>query len=332
MTLFKKSLYTLILVALIGAQAGSAFEVKETTRYFNGPTVSSVNDTSASLSLSAQVLADITEEEKSGIYFEYGETHQVCIMIYPTPEYCLPKKTKVGLTSATITGLKPTTSYTVTYKRDNTIRCITTPCPSNEFQSLSVEFTTKTSTGTPAPTPAPTPTPTPAPQPMPVGEVTQNLHMGSRGPQVTILQNILIQGGFLKMQATGYFGIYTKIAVSEFQRMQGIIATGFVGPLTRKALFRFTVSPPILSAETFEGTITAYSQQCFVDGECSITVDGKKIVTTTGWSQEIVGTVTGIPDFGSIESKVGARAKVYAKKTNTGYTLYGSSDYYIQIQ
>lgn len=309
-----KSLYAFGIIALISTQTVSAFQPKETARYFNGPTVSSVTDTSAIVSLSPEVLAGIADEEKQGVYFEYSETYQMCIAIYPTPVACLPKKTEVGKTSSTLTNLKPNTSYTVKYKRDNTIRCITTPCPGNEFESLSVEFKTQpvgTATSTPSPT-----------------GITKNLGLGSWGTQVTYLQNTLIQEGYLKVSATGYFGILTRRAVMEFQRARNILATGFVGPLTRDALQNIA-SP---TTATFEGTVTAYSTQCFVDGECSITVDGKKIVTTTGWSQQIVGTVTGIPDFGSIEQKVGSRATVYAKKTADGYTLYGSADYYIHIQ
>ena len=311
-----QSIGALLVILLVTTQVSFAFQPKETARYFNGPTVSAVEATSARLSLSAAVLADLTDEEKQNIYFQYGETHQVCIMIYPTPEHCLPKKTPAGKTDVVIANLKPNTSYTAVYKRDNTIRCITTPCPGNDFESLSVEFVTK-----PAVVMIPKPT-----QPT----ITRNLGFGSRGEQVTRLQTILIEQGYLRGQATGYFGVLTLKAVYGFQRAHNIVATGFVGPLTRAAISSLATTSPV--GETFEGTITAYSLACFADGECSISVDGKKIVTTIGWSQQIVGSVTGIPDFGSVENKVGSRAKVFAKKTATGYTLYGSADYYIQIQ
>ncbi len=312
--MFKKTLYTLTILSLVCSQIVFAFQPKETTLYFNSPTVSAIGSTSAILSLSQAVLSDLTEEEKQGIYFKYRETHQVCIMIYPTPEYCLPKKTEVGKTEATLSGLKPNTSYTVTYVRDNTIMCITTPCPQNGFESLSVEFTTKKE-GTVVPS----------------IEITKNLWYGSRGSQVTALQNILIQQGYLKTSATGYFGVLTLQAVKKFQKANNIIPTGFVGPLTRAVLTKMLFSSSV-SAETFEGTITAYSNQCFVDGECSISVDGKKIITTTGRSQEVLGKVIGIPDFSALEKKIGTHAKVYAKKTVDGYTLYGSTEYYIEVK
>lgn len=320
----KKSLILVGALAMFSLQGVFAFQAKETARYFNGPTVQQVASTTANFSLSSAVLSGLTDEEKQGVYFQYYETQLVCIAIYPTPEYCLPKKTEVGKTGVTVTNLKPETSYTVVYKRDNTIRCITTPCPGNEFESLAVEFKTLSS-GSVSTTP------------VPIGnsdnvQITKNLAYKSRGEQVITLQAILIQQGYLTGEPTGYFGILTLKAVKAFQRAHYINPTGFVGPVTRGVLAKLTASPTSSGmAETFEGTVTAFSTACFADGECSITVDGKKVVTTIGWSQAIVGKVTGIPDFGSIENNIGAHAKVYAKKTADGYTLYGSADYYVDI-
>ncbi len=313
---YKKSFLALTLVALMGTQAVFALMPVQTSVYFNGPTISSTTSTTAEVTLSPAILSDLTPEEKARVYFEYGETHQVCIMIYPTPAYCLPKKTEVGKTSATLTNLKPNTSYTIQYKMNNTIYCITTPCPGNAFESLSTQFTTKGSATTPTPS----------------DQITRNLGIGSYGSQVTLLQNILIKRGYLKVQPSGYFGVLTFRAVVQFQRANNIPATGFVGALTRSALNRDVVTLPFVTEETFEGTITAYSPGCFVDGECSISVDGKKIVTTIGWSQAIVGQVRGVPDFASVEQRIGSHAKVYAQKTSNGYTLYGNANYYVEIQ
>ncbi len=315
MTLFKKTAILFSLGALAISSVAFAFDPKETARYFNGPTVSGETSTSATFSLSSSALAGMTSEEKARVYFEYIEKDLMCIAIYPTPAACLPKKTEVGKTPVGVKDLKPNTTYTVKYRADNTIMCITTPCPGNEFESLTVEFKTQT-------------TVTPPPQTV----ITKNLFIGSRGVQVTLLQEFLISKGYMRGTATGYFGFVTFQSVREFQRAHSVHSTGFVGPLTRRAITNLSTTPSSVGAEKFEGTITAYSTQCFADGECSITVDGKKVVTTIGWSQMTVGTVTGIPDFGSIENKVGSRANVYAKKTADGYTLYGSTDYYVQVQ
>lgn len=311
----KKTLLLAGVLTVLTFQSVFAFQPKETARYFNGPTVSVVSSTSAQVSLADAILSGLTEEEKAGVYFQYHETQQMCIMIYPTPESCLPKKTEIGKTSVTLSNLKPSTSYTVLYKKDNTIRCITTPCPENGFESMSVEFVTKSATSSPDNV-----------------QITRNLSYKSRGEQVVTLQTILLQQGYLTGSPTGYFGILTFKAVKDFQRAHNINPTGLVGPFTRGMMSKLTSNASNVVTETFEGTITAYSTGCFSDGECSITVDGKKIVTTIGRSQIIVGSVTGIPDFGSIENKVGAHAKVYAKKTTDGYTLYGSSAYYIEVK
>lgn len=319
----KKTLFLAGVLTVLSFQGVFAFQPRETARYFNGPTVTQITDTTARVSLSQAVLAGLTEEEKQGVYFQYYQTRQVCIMIYPTPEHCLPKKTEVGKTEAVLTNLKPNTSYTIVYKRDNTIRCITTPCPGNEFESLSVEFTTgKLGSGSVGVIPI-------SADAVPI---TTNLSFKSRGAQVMTLQTVLIQHGFMTGEPTGYFGVVTLKAVKDFQKAHGVNPTGYVGPLTRAVLANMTSSPDSFGvAEKFEGKVTAYSVSCFADGECSITVDGKKVVTTIGWSQKIVGKVTGIPDFGSIENNIGAHAKVYAKKTSDGYTLYGNADYYVDI-
>ena len=314
------SFSALLLALVMGSMPAHAFTQKETARYFNGPTVSSVTDTTAVVSLSTIINSELIEEEKKGVYFEYSETQQVCIMIYPTPEYCLPKKTEVGSTTVLLKNLKPETSYTVTYKKDNTIRCITTPCPGNEFESLSATFITK-KTGYVVAT---------STKETAAYSFIRNLWVGSKGKDVMTLQDLLKEWGYFTGDATGYFGGLTMKAVRAFQKDNNISQTGYFGPLTRHS---FTKSDSKKNKDDvmFEGAITAYATGCFADGECSITVDGKKVVTTIGRTQTVVGKVVGIPDFGSIENNIGAHAKVYAKKTEDGYTLYGNTDYYVKI-
>jgi hypothetical protein len=345
--MLKKLLVTVSITLIVGTQLASAFVPKEITKYFNGPSVSSVTDTSATVTLSPAVQADIAAEEKSGIYFEYGETHQMCIMIYPTPKSCLPKKTTVGMTEAVLTNLKPNTSYTISYKRDNMIRCITTPCPGNDFQSLSVEFVTKAS-GTGSVGTAPTEV-----MPETTSSITKNLGYRSRGDQVTLLQKMLISQGHLHVSATGYFGVLTLQAVKNFQKANGISTTGFVGILTRGAFHdsmnittltspngrvmminpdSASVSSTTVVTEHFEGTISAFSTQCFADGICSVTIGGKTVVTTIGWHQGPVGALRGVGSIGDLDKKIGSLAKVYAQKTDTGYTLYGNADYFVEVQ
>jgi hypothetical protein len=315
----KKFIFYAVLLSVVFVNANAslthAFESSSTQRYFNGPTVSDITSTSAIVSLSRDVLSGITDPyDLNSLYFEIYRTNQVCIAIYPTPAECMPKKTAKGLTSVRINDLLPNTSYTAVYKRDNTINCITTPCPSNEFISMNTEFTTPMGN-------FPGAIVNPAEH-----KFTKGFGYRARGLDVTKLQLILIQKGFLIGTPTGYFGNGTLKAVKDFQRSIGVNPTGYLGPITRSALGG-NISPN-MTEETFTGRVTAVSTGCFSDGECSVTVDGKKVVTTIGWSQQIVGSVIG-SSLGDIP--VGAQVKVYARKTSDGYTLYGSTKYYVQL-
>lgn len=65
--------------------------------------------------------------------------------------------------------------------------------------------------------------------------VIENLMLGSRGEEVECLQAELIGHGLLAISApTGYFGSLTRHAVMEWQRENGVPATGFFGSLSRE--------------------------------------------------------------------------------------------------
>lgn len=304
-----------VLLAVL-AVAPLAQAINNPTLPVNEPTVSAVTTTTATVSVPPEMLNTLSTEQKAGLYFEYIPTQQVCVMIYPTPANCLPKKTTPGQTTVVLQNLKPATAYTVSYKIDNTIRCITTPCPENGLQSGSVEFTTQQyATG--------------------LIYFSRNLMYGSRGDDVAWLQNILRNQGYMTAPSSGYFGLATFRGVKSFQKNYMHIApTGFVGPRTRAVLNGSMESVPLNSEGNFSGTIESVSTGCYADGICSVMIDGKKIITTIGWSQAVVGSIKGsVNNIGDIEtSKIGAHANVYAKRTTDGYTLYGNSAYYIEVQ
>ncbi len=94
------------------------------------------------------------------------------------------------------------------------------------------EIATSTAIGTPAPI-------------VPVTEITlggkgpsivRSLSIGSRGADVTLLQEYLNKKGLLAVKATGYFGVLTEAAVKGFQKIHGIDQVGIVGPKTRAKL------------------------------------------------------------------------------------------------
>ena len=62
------------------------------------------------------------------------------------------------------------------------------------------------------------------------------MHFGSRGVEVTRLQQFLIDNGYLKIAApTGNYLTLTKAAVQKFQSAKGVSATGYFGPITLAA-------------------------------------------------------------------------------------------------
>ena len=65
---------------------------------------------------------------------------------------------------------------------------------------------------------------------------SSSMQKGDEGSNVTALQKMLIQLGYLKTDATGYFGSATKDAVAAFQKAAGLSADGVAGPATVKAL------------------------------------------------------------------------------------------------
>ncbi len=91
-----------------------------------------------------------------------------------------------------------------------------------------------------SPTPPATP---PSPTP-PIGEVlslatfnfASNLRLGMSGNAVTELQKQLTANGVYSGPITGYFGPLTLAGVKAYQSKVGVLATGFVGPLTRAQL------------------------------------------------------------------------------------------------
>lgn len=64
---------------------------------------------------------------------------------------------------------------------------------------------------------------------------TVDLHIGSRGTDVTELQTELIAAGYsIPAGATGYFGVQTRAAVAAWQAANGVLpSAGYFGPISR---------------------------------------------------------------------------------------------------
>ncbi len=66
---------------------------------------------------------------------------------------------------------------------------------------------------------------------------TLSLRLGSTGADVTALQQVLIDAGFLNITTpTGYYGSLTFAAVKKYQAAHGVDQVGIVGPQTRAQL------------------------------------------------------------------------------------------------
>ncbi|MEH2152983.1 peptidoglycan-binding domain-containing protein [Nostoc sp.] len=63
------------------------------------------------------------------------------------------------------------------------------------------------------------------------------LRVGDRGEPVRIVQEQLIQAGYLEGEPNGYYGPYTADAVRRFQAANFLAASGVAGPTTRAKLY-----------------------------------------------------------------------------------------------
>ncbi len=185
----------------------------------------------------------------SGIDVSWGASTDVS----GTPEYHLFRDGALAVTTTATsyndTGLNPGTVYWYYVTaidpssqnnsgESNTSQTSTLPLP---IPITSVTTTISNSTSPTVATPSSTSV-TPATR---AAAISMALYYGLRNSQVSALQAILIQKGFLGAQyATGFFGSLTEKAVQQFQCAQNIVCSGgpattgwgTVGPKTRKAL------------------------------------------------------------------------------------------------
>ncbi|MBW4612026.1 MAG: peptidoglycan-binding protein [Desmonostoc vinosum HA7617-LM4] len=70
------------------------------------------------------------------------------------------------------------------------------------------------------------------------------LRIGDRGEGVRILQQQLIQAGYLEGEPNGYYGPYTADAVRRFQTANFLKASGVAGPTTRAKLYSSVNTSP----------------------------------------------------------------------------------------
>jgi hypothetical protein len=126
---------------------------------------------------------------------------------------------------------------------------------------------------------------------------TRNLTMGSRGADVTALQNWLIGKGFsIAAGATGYFGAQTRAALAAYQAANGITpAAGFFGPVTRAMAM---AGGSMTGGSTVPGCMPGAMYSSTTGQACGTTTTGG---TTSG---PLMGAEGSISDFKIIGATV----------------------------
>jgi len=70
------------------------------------------------------------------------------------------------------------------------------------------------------------------------GDKMETLSLGSRGPNVKLIQSLLNRIGYNAGPVDGIFGPQTQAAVIAFQRDNGLVPDGIVGPATWRVFER----------------------------------------------------------------------------------------------
>ena len=85
-------------------------------------------------------------------------------------------------------------------------------------------------------------------------QITKTLQIGSDNNDVYVLQNMLVNAGFLNASPNGHYGRQTATAVRAFQISNGISPTGRVGESTRNA-----VNERLCDTDLVDNNISSYN-------------------------------------------------------------------------
>jgi hypothetical protein len=159
---------------------------------------------------------------------------------------------------------------------------------------------------------------------------TSNLTVGSRGNEVTELQQFLVSKGYLAMPAGvgfGYFGVITRDALAKWQSSQGISPTaGYFGPLTRTKINAIISSANPGTTTPGTGITTPGAE-----GDMSVTSNNAGLVSTLYEGDNMV-PVLGIKisakssdlDVQRVKVNLGNSSTLYNKVLSTLYVTNGS--------
>lgn len=141
--------------------------------------------------------------------------------------------------------------------------------------------------------------------------ISNNLSYRSRdistNGAVSTLQDFLQSQGYLNSEPTGYFGLLTRAATKAFQSANGILNSGYVGPITRAKISSLTCGTSVIPPVTNPPQPTVISEQvkCVFNGatteqKCS----GVGSYTTTNNGMEIFPPQFYCSGVGSCVTKV----------------------------
>lgn len=160
--------------------------------------------------------------------------------------------------------------------------------------------------------------------------------LGSRGKEVTAIQNALKERGLFEGEATGYYGTKTQTAVKRFQKQKGLTVDGIAGPQTLGALGISSGSVPnstesdinllaqIISAEA-RGE--PYTGQVAVGAVVLNRVESPSFPDTLSGVIYQKGAFTAITD-GQFEQPIAASAYDAARDAINGWDPTGGALYY----
>lgn len=172
--------------------------------------------------------------------------------------------------------------------------------------------------------------------PIPSGNAEVLSKLGSRGKEVTAIQNALKERGLFEGDATGYYGTKTQTAVKRFQKQKGLTVDGIAGPQTLAALGVSSGSVPqstesdinllaqIISAEA-RGE--PYTGQVAVGAVVLNRVESPSFPDTLSGVIYQKGAFTAITD-GQFEQPIAASAYDAARDAINGWDPTGGALYY----
>lgn len=166
-----------------------------------------------------------------------------------------------------------------------------------------------------------------------VQALTKDLTIGSKGTDVTTLQNWLVEEGYLVMPvgvSTGYFGTITQKALAQWQAENAVTpSAGYFGAKTRGVIATLT---SITGTTLPEGCTSTTGYSSTTGGSCSISTSlPAGCTSTTGYSSttgaKCDGSTTGSTTGGTI-STPGVEGTLSATQSSAGIssTVYEGDD------